>query len=225
MRLDVYLAENDIASSRSKAKRAIKMGFVSVDGNIIKEPDHNVVEGQDIELENQKAVDYPAGYWKLKDLQEKTNCLEMNDVVLDLGSSAGGYILFASEIASKIYGVEISDDFKDELGKLEEENDNVEITFGNVLHLSPNSMASETVDVILNDLTLEPLISFRALEKVLPKLKRNGRILMTIKLQDMKPEEGKEMARRVCEMNNIEIKQFIESEDKDEMYMYAKNMS
>jgi len=49
----------------------------------------------------------PLEYWKLKEIQEKTNIIKAGDTVLDIGSSAGGFLLFASEIASLVHGIEI----------------------------------------------------------------------------------------------------------------------
>jgi len=55
-----------------------------------------------------KSANKPVGYWKLKKLQEEFNLIRPDDVVLDIGSSAGVFLLCASEIAKRVYGIEFS---------------------------------------------------------------------------------------------------------------------
>jgi 23S rRNA (cytidine1920-2'-O)/16S rRNA (cytidine1409-2'-O)-methyltransferase len=110
MRLDSYLVEIGNLGSRGRAKRAIVEGHVRVNNKVVAKPSHDVAYSDDIEITG--GLDKPAGYWKLKDIQEKTGIIKKGDNVLDIGSSAGGFILFASEIASHVHGIEFSREFR-----------------------------------------------------------------------------------------------------------------
>jgi len=69
---------------------------------VITKPSYDVAYSDLIEVT--QGMDMPAGYWKLKEIQEKTGFIKNGDSVLDIGSSAGGFLLFASEIASRVHG-------------------------------------------------------------------------------------------------------------------------
>ncbi|MEM2462455.1 MAG: S4 domain-containing protein, partial [Archaeoglobaceae archaeon] len=91
MRLDVLLVRRGFFKSRNRAKIAIKKGLVIVNGAIAKKPSMEV----GIDAEIKVLDDKPLGYWKLKELDEKFRIFEGNETVLDLGSSAGGFLLYA----------------------------------------------------------------------------------------------------------------------------------
>ena len=59
-------------------------------------------------IEVAEGLNHPKGYFKLKLVQEESGILDPGDIVLDLGSSAGGFLLFASEIAGRVKGIEFS---------------------------------------------------------------------------------------------------------------------
>lgn len=180
MRLDVLLVKKGYFRSRNRAKIAISQGLVIVNGEVAKKPSMEV----DLDAEIVVLGDKPAGYWKLKDLDEKFKIFEGNEVVLDLGSSAGGFLLYASEKAKFVYGIEISREFEEELRKIEEERKNVKVFMENVFNFDIEKI--ESVDVILNDLTLDFEISMLALKRFIPKLKKSGKILFVCK--DCKPD-------------------------------------
>jgi 23S rRNA (cytidine1920-2'-O)/16S rRNA (cytidine1409-2'-O)-methyltransferase len=163
-------------------------------------------------------LDQPQGYFKLKLVQEETVILKPGDRVLDLGSSAGGFLLFASEIAGHIKGIEFSRDFRSELGKIAYERENVEILFGDVFTLPLNLLSEEPVDVILSDMTLEPQDSIKALSRVLPLLKEGGRVLQVIKTP--KKKNPKPILSKI-ENLGLEIQKVISSE-KQEIYVVAR---
>jgi 23S rRNA (cytidine1920-2'-O)/16S rRNA (cytidine1409-2'-O)-methyltransferase len=182
MRLDAFLIEQGHVASRGKAKRAIIGGMVSVDGKIIFKPSTRVGYNNDIKI--MEDIDVPAGYLKLKAIQQQTQLIHTGDTVLDLGSSAGGFIIFASEISSKTIGIEFSDEFMPSLEKVAELNDNVHVMKGDIFNIPLNLLSDRPVDVILNDITVEPEDSIKVLERVLPLLKPGGRILQVLKLGD-----------------------------------------
>ena len=67
-RLDVWLIENGYFSSRQVAKRAIKEGLVTVDGQLCKPSKQ--VSGREEIIISPESVDMPMGYHKLKQIDE-----------------------------------------------------------------------------------------------------------------------------------------------------------
>ncbi|MCZ7362854.1 MAG: S4 domain-containing protein [Candidatus Methanoperedens sp.] len=214
MRLDSYLVEIGDLGSRGRAKRAIAQGQVIVNGKVITKPSYDVAYSDDIEIT--EGLDKPAGYWKLKEIQEKTGIIRKGDCVLDIGSSAGGFILFASEIASCVHGIEFSHEFRSELGKLAHERPNVTVEFGDVLM----PFEKEKFDVLLMDITVSPLSSMIALENVLPALKSGGMLMQVLKLS--KKGDGEPIIGKLSTLG-LEIIDVLEPEKK-EAYIVARKL-
>lgn len=142
--------------------------------------------------------------------------------MLDVGSSAGGFLLFASEVAKKVYGIEYAKEFKKKLGKIEKENKNIKITFGNVFQIDPLKITKgKKVDLLLHDLTLNFISSIRALSGIISVLKENGRLLMVVKVGREDVNELKNAVRKFFEHLNLTEIKFIESDDKNEFYVNA----
>lgn len=219
MRLDAYLVEMGHFKSRGgRAKTAILDGKVKVNGIAVTKVSRDVSIDDTIEVA--EGLDQPQGYFKLKFVQEESGgVLKPGDRVLDLGSSAGGFLLFASEIADHVKGIEFSRDFRSELGKIAYERENVEIIFGGDVFTIPlKELSEEPVDVILSDMTLEPEDSIKALSRMLPLLKEGGRLLQVIKIP--KKKNPKPILSRI-ENLGLEIQQVLSSE-KQEIYVVAK---
>lgn len=215
MRLDSYLVEIGNVGSRGRAKRAITEGHVKVNGRVITRPSFDVAYSDKIEIT--EGLDRPAGYWKLKDIQERTNIIKKGDNVLDVGSSAGGFLLYASELASHVHGIEFSHEFRSELGRIAHERSNITTEFADAFTLASNN---EKYDVLLLDITVNPSGSLKALGNVLPALKRGGMLLQVFKL----PEKND--IRPILEelsLMGFEIMQIIEAQKK-EMYIIARRL-
>jgi len=182
MRLDSFLVENGFISSRTRAKWAVRNGLVRMNGEISIKPSLNV-KFEDKVIVSQSA-NKPVGYWKLKKLQEEFNLIRPDDVVLDIGSSAGGFLLCASEIAKRIYGIEFSLEFRSLLNSIEEESgDRIKVIYGDAFSLDFKKELQECVDLILNDITTEPEESFKVLERSVDVLKEGGRVLQVFKMK------------------------------------------
>lgn len=219
MRLDAYLVEMGYFRSRGRAKTAILNGNVRVDNVIVKKASRDIKTG--VEIDVGEGLDMPRGYFKLKRIQDATSVISEGDSVLDLGSSAGGFLIFASGIASSVKGVEFSRDFATDLGKVADENDNVSVIFGDVFSIPLAEMSPEQVDVILSDMTLEPMDSLTALERVLPLLRENGKLLQVIKMGTQK--NSKPVLAKVESMG-LEILQVMDS-DRQEIYIIARKVN
>ncbi len=211
MRLDKLLVLKGYFSSRSKAKEVIKRGLVKVNGKIVTKPSTEVELSAEIEV---IAEEKPRGYWKLKELDERWNFINEGDVVLDLGSSAGGFLLYASEKVGekgRVYGIEFSREFEKELRRIESERKNVKIFIDDAFRFDVSKL--EPLDVILSDLTLDPSSSFKATSRFFPLLKPNGLILFVMKtgLDFEKPDFGE-----------LEVIDAVDSEDRRETYFLLR---
>ena len=218
MRLDAYLVAMGHFKSRGRSKIAILAGNVKVNGIAVTKTSRDV-STEDI-IEVTEGLDYPKGYFKLKLIQEESGILDPGDIVLDLGSSAGGFLLFASEIASRVKGIEFSRNFRSELGKIAYERGNVEVMFGDIFTVPLNLLSKELVDVILFDITLEPEDSIKALSRVLPLLREDGKLLQVIK--SPKKKNPKSILNKI-ENIGFEIQKIIGSE-KQEIYVVARKL-
>jgi len=206
MRLDKFLVIKGYFSTRQKAKEAIKRGFVLVNGKIITKPAFDVNPDAKIEILEKER---PKGYWKLKELDEEWNIIKNGDVVLDLGSSSGGFLLYASEKAKVVYGIEISKEFEDELRKIERERNNVKVFIDNAFTFDLSKI--EELDVILSDLTLDTKSAWIATSRFVPILKHDGKILFVAKTGI----KGKDSN---VEFENLEILNVKDSKYKKERY-------
>jgi 23S rRNA (cytidine1920-2'-O)/16S rRNA (cytidine1409-2'-O)-methyltransferase len=215
MRLDSYLVGKGNLSSRGRAKRAIIEGYVKVNEKVINKPSHDVAYSDRIEITGD--LDKPAGYFKLKEIQEKTNIIKKGDNVLDIGSSAGGFLLFASEIASHVHGIEFSREFLPELERLTQQRPNITVEFGDAFAMP---FESGKFDVLLLDITANPLSSLKALENVLTSLKSKGLLLLVLKL--LKEGNRDPILAKLSSLG-LEIIQMLESEKK-EAYIIARKL-
>ncbi|MFA4956374.1 MAG: S4 domain-containing protein [Candidatus Methanoperedens sp.] len=215
MRLDSHLVDIGNLGSRGRAKRAIMEGHVRVNDKVITKPSFDVGYSDNIKITS--GLDRPAGYWKLKDIQEKTNLIKNGDRVLDIGSSAGGFLLLACEIASNVHGIEFSQEFRLELERIAHDKPNITIEFADVFTIAP---LNEIYDVFLFDITVSPLSSIKALENVFPSLKKGGRLLQVLKLP--KSSEKEPILAKLTSIG-FEIEQVIEAE-KQEAYIIARKI-
>jgi len=175
VRLDKLLVTKGYFTTRQKAKEAIKRGFVIVNGVRITKPSKEVdIDAKIVVVEREK----PKGYWKLRELDEKWNFVK--GVVLDLGSSAGGFLIYASEKAEFVYGIEYSKEFEEELRSIERKAKNVRVFIEDAFKFDLSKIGN--VDVILNDLTLDTESSLKALERFLSNLKDDGFVLFIQKI-------------------------------------------
>ncbi|MFA4935157.1 MAG: methyltransferase domain-containing protein [Candidatus Methanoperedens sp.] len=217
MRLDSYLVDIGNLGSRGRAKRAILEGYVKVNDRVITKPSHDVAYSDKIEIT--EGLDKPAGYWKLKEIQEKTNLIKTGDIVLDIGSSAGGFLLYASEIASHVHGIEFSLEFRSELKKLAHEHPNITVEFGDAFTMP---FESGKFDVLLMDITASPLSSIKALENILTALKSGGMLLQVLKLPKDR-DRDREPIMKILSSLGLEIIQILEPEKK-EAYIIARKL-
>ncbi|MEM3164591.1 MAG: S4 domain-containing protein [Halobacteria archaeon] len=183
MRLDAHLVSSGLLSSRHRAKHAIRSGMVKVAGKVVRQPAHEV-RGQEA-VEVTPEADKPLGYWKLGQIDEATGLFDGVSSVLDLGSSGGGFLLYAAERCPKVVGIELSREFEAAIERVREEQPHVEVVWGNAFEVK----AEGTYDLLLNDLTLEIGVSLEAAARFVENLAPGGKVLQVVKWDRLKYRE------------------------------------
>jgi 23S rRNA (cytidine1920-2'-O)/16S rRNA (cytidine1409-2'-O)-methyltransferase len=109
-RLDVALTERKLASSRSQSENFIKLGKVTVDGQVVMKPGHFVGPNADIKMLAEEQYVSRAGL-KLASVSDILKLNFRDKTVLDVGSSTGGFTDFALRHgARKVYAVDVGTD-------------------------------------------------------------------------------------------------------------------
>ncbi len=178
-RLDVALVNRKLISSRTRAQRAIRLGFVIVNGQAVNKPSFQVTPNDMLIVD--VIADKPRGFWKLQQIQNACTVSEAGDIVLDIGASAGGFMLYALQQAGRVYALEFSASLIYGLNQIAHQYP------GTVIILHADSFTYDFgrfagyFDVILNDVTAEPEASLRLLARCAIALKAGGRVLQVFK--------------------------------------------
>lgn len=184
-RLDQSLVKRGLAETRSQAENLIKLGLVEVDGELISKPGFFVSEANKIKLISSERYVSRAGL-KLADANKTFKISFGGKVVLDVGSSTGGFTDYALQNgAKKVIAVDVGTDqmhpklAKNELVELHEQTD------------IRNYLPKFHPDLILVD------VSFISLRQILPYLAKisgpDSQILAMLKPQF---EAGKDQINR-----------------------------
>lgn len=220
-RLDVWLVENGYFSSRQTAKRAIKDGFVTVDNKPAK-PSYNVKRGQDIKVLNDY-LDHPKGYEKLKQLE--TFLFDFpawkNSFVLDIGSSAGGFLRYLAEKGAKAIGIEVSNLFKDKLLRIANYFPNISVIIDDAFKIKLSTICQEKeLDLLLIDVTTDTEGTLKLINRFRPLLKINGHLISAFK---SKPEDVdmSKMKLKIKDLGFVNIHEIILNDALQEFHLFA----
>ncbi|MCL2808321.1 MAG: TlyA family RNA methyltransferase [Coriobacteriia bacterium] len=106
-RLDQELVRCGLVATRSQAESYIRMGKALVDGRVVNKPGHFVKEGSRVELSTDEQFVSRAAL-KLKSVADRLGLDFADKVVLDIGSSTGGFTEYAlSRGATKVIAVDV----------------------------------------------------------------------------------------------------------------------
>ena len=160
MRLDVFLVEKNHFSSRQKAQNAIKEGAVCVNGKIVLKPNFECAEFDSIEILKETNPYVSRGGYKLE-AAIKHFYLDFKDkVVLDIGSSTGGFTDCALKHGAKlVYALDVGTNQLDE--SLRNRSDVISMEQTNILDVE--SFPTK-IDFIVMD------VSFVSITKILPAI-------------------------------------------------------
>ncbi|MCL2451932.1 TlyA family RNA methyltransferase [Candidatus Saccharibacteria bacterium] len=109
-RLDQELVRRGLVATRSQAENYIRLGRVRVGGRVITKPGFFVTNDARIELDQDEQFVSRAAL-KLKSVADKLQLDFADKIVLDVGSSTGGFTEFAlSRGAKKVIAVDVGTD-------------------------------------------------------------------------------------------------------------------
>ena len=160
-RLDIELAKRGLTQSRSQAENLIRLGQIEVDGRIASKPGQPVGPDSVIKLLASERYVSRAGL-KLASVATNFKIDFTDKVVLDIGSSTGGFTDYALRHgASKVIAVDVGTDqlhpslCSDERIELHEKTD------------IRDFVTDRTIDIIVGD------VSFISLREILPHVAKN----------------------------------------------------
>jgi len=160
-RLDQYLSEKKLTSTRSQAENYIKLGYVMVDGAVVLKPAKLVSDKSVVIITAQKTYVSRAAL-KLESVTHSLGISFADKAVLDVGSSTGGFSQYAlAHGASKVIAVEVGKNQMDSVLRLNNKIELHEQT--DIRHVSS---LSTKVDIVLID------VSFISLREILPHLSK-----------------------------------------------------
>lgn len=160
MRLDNYLVNNNLTKSRSKAQSLIKDGNILVNNNVILKASYEIKDTDVIIVKEDNCPYVSRGGLKLEEAINKFN-LNFNDkIILDIGSSTGGFTDCALKHGAKlVYAVDVGTNQLDASLK----NNNKVISMENT-NIKDIKEFDNKIDYILMD------VSFVSIEYLLPSL-------------------------------------------------------
>lgn len=162
MRLDVFLFEKGYFNSRQKAQNAIKDGAISVNGKVINKANYECSEFDIIEVLKETNLYVSRGGYKLE-AAIKDFYLDFKDkIILDIGSSTGGFTDCAIKHGAKlVYALDVGTDQLDE--SLKNRSDVISMEQTNILDVDS---FPTNIDFIVMD------VSFVSISKILPAIDR-----------------------------------------------------
>ena len=185
-RLDKLMLSRGLVGSRSEAENWIRLGRVRVGGQAAAKPGLFVDESASIELAASERYVSRAGL-KLAGAAKAFNLNFRDKMVLDVGSSTGGFTDFALQHgAKKVYAVDVG---TDQLHPSLRGNKRIELyEKTDIRDFVPN----QPVDVIVGD------VSFISLREILPHVAKNIMQPETILVAMVKPqfEAGKHQVNK-----------------------------
>jgi 23S rRNA (cytidine1920-2'-O)/16S rRNA (cytidine1409-2'-O)-methyltransferase len=158
-RLDQALVERTLTTTRSQAGSYIKLGLVTVDGKIVNQPAHQVDMSNDLVINQTEQYVSRAGL-KLASVAKALNLSFTDKVMLDVGSSTGGFTDYGLKHgASKVIAVDVG---SEQLSHSLRGNEKIELH--EQTDIRDFEQPSEQIDIIVID------VSFISLREILQKV-------------------------------------------------------
>lgn len=159
-RLDQLMTQRGMTRSRSEAESWIKLGRVTVDGKQITKPGHFTREDADVKLQAPERYVSRAGL-KLASVAKVLGVEFKDAVVLDVGSSTGGFTDYALQHGARVvYAVDVG---TDQLHPSLRDSPQIELHEKTDIR---DFMPDQTPDVVVMD------VSFISLREILPHIAR-----------------------------------------------------
>lgn len=170
-RIDHYLVKNNYCKTRTQAQELIKNGFVFINDNQIKKNNLLIDSNQEIKIIYFKFVSR-AGY-KLDYAIQNFKIDFKNKIVLDIGSSTGGFVDCALQYDAKfVYALDVGTNQLHEILKNNSKVKSLEKT--NLKMICPE-MFDQLIDIITCDVSF---ISLKHVFEVIQKIVNNQTIMI-----------------------------------------------
>lgn len=162
-RLDIALVKRKITQTRSQAENIIRLGEVRIEGKVINKPGYFVKDSANITITAEDHYVSRAGL-KLASIAKDFLLDFKNKVVLDVGSSTGGFTDFALQNGAKrVIAVDVG---KDQLHPSLHNNDKIDLyEQTDIRDFIKNKVVKLDFDIIVID------VSFISLKEILPFIK------------------------------------------------------
>ncbi|HEY0965230.1 MAG TPA: TlyA family RNA methyltransferase [Candidatus Saccharimonadales bacterium] len=207
-RLDQYLVAKGMIATRSQAESFIRLGSVMVNGKKVERPAHNVLSTDTVKLTATERYVSRAGL-KLASVAAVLDVDFTDKIVLDVGSSTGGFTDYALQHrAKKVFAVDVGTDqlhpslHGDERIELHEKTD------------IRDFVPSEQVDIVVMD------VSFISLREILPHVaKISGKQAQIVAMLKPQFEAGKAQVNKGVIKNDSVRRQILK-----EFELWAKKL-
>jgi 23S rRNA (cytidine1920-2'-O)/16S rRNA (cytidine1409-2'-O)-methyltransferase len=220
-RLDVWLTEQKLFSSRQMAKRAIRDGGVTVDGKLAKPS--TWISGKEEILVNDRASNAPQGYSKLMAIESTLDIqfVRPGILALDIGSSAGGFLTYLAEKGAKVTGLEFSQEFSIQLKEISETYPDVSVLLCDAFDVDPMIICGPNeLDLLLVDVTTNPDSTITLTKRFTPLLKRGGMIVVAMKIKPAS-EELHVLQDKLTELGYRDIQKIVLDQSRQEVHLIA----
>ena len=201
MRIDKYLTKYLDVESRSKAQQLIESGCVAVDGILVHHPSYDVKKGANVEVK--KADNFVSrGAYKLLGAIVDFGLNFKNKVVLDIGSSTGGFTQVALlNNAKHIYCVDVG---TEQLHPSLRGNERITLYENTNLKDIELTMFKTKINIILADLSFISLTAL--LNKVTKLFDYHVTLVVLIKPQFELSKEIVDKCKGVIKLPNLHQK-------------------
>lgn len=175
-RLDKSLVERGLATTRSQADNFIRLGYVFLNKKIVQKSGTMVSDSDEIKLEKKETYVSRAGL-KLASVAEYFHLNFQDKIVLDIGSSTGGFTDYSLRHgAKKVFAVDVG---TDQLHPSLRSNPKIALYEKTDIR---DFYADDAIDIIVGD------VSFISLREILPHVAENLMNANTILIAMVKPQ-------------------------------------
>ena len=175
-RLDKALVERGLVTTRSQADNFIRLGYVFLNKKIVPKSGTMVSDSDEIKLEKKETYVSRAGL-KLASVAEYFHLNFQDKIVLDIGSSTGGFTDYSLRHgAKKVFAVDVG---TDQLHPSLRSNPKIALYEKTDIR---DFYADESIDIIVGD------VSFISLREILPHVAENLMNTNTVLIAMVKPQ-------------------------------------
>lgn len=217
MNLEQYLLSSRV-KSKLGARYLIENGLVSVNGHVIREGTI-AADGTDrIDIKDADPglrLDAPDSYWRGRVIQEQIGLVGLGDTVLHVETRDGGFPMLVRDYSGEPFVITAKN--IPVAGKL---------VGTNPFAVKPGDIQTVTrarVDVMVQELEIDAIKCFQAMEHILPALKARGKLLLFLSSHGRDVSSLKDMASGFLPDMGVDVMETFEY--REGIYIYGKRKS